>query len=1099
MSRYRCACYLLLMLTLQMPLALSGCGRAAPHEPDETKPAPAVLGGEKQIPPVPGNGPAAAPGVAIASSNALNGMPANATTSRIVAPVDAATQSWIGPGHFTGSRETVISHLRGVRALEVSPDGKFVAGRRHINHKSGLLQLWDVSTAILIRETLEPSGITTVAFAPDSQSLAYGAGDHSVVIQSLPTGPATRLNGHILSILDLAYSPDGKRLVSSGLDKRMILWDTGSRTLINETIIDGPRPAWRVRFMSSERLWTWAEDGTLRWYGIQADVPKLDQQVKLAADFRPVVTDASRLYALQSDQTMRTIDAATGRELPALLLGGPPARAPETAPETAPEASPVAAAGAGSVEGRPPVRPFITAIAVASSSRDLAVCSSDGKFTLWEKGVPTARRTASINAEHVSHLAADEQGRLWAGQTGGDGLFVIDRDHPEALRWLQQPINEAPGQPIASRFGPRGETVVTALNSQTLSLSQIETGLPTQRFQRLDPSNANAVSVLLAGHGSVICGTITGTVEFWKPESTAPVSISVGKAAITALAESLDGQLLLVGDAEGATSWLHSQASSSLRQGKQSARIGAAAVSVDGRWAATGSDDHTIVLWDASSQSPTQTLQGHNHPLTAIAFTSDSQSLISGDTFGTVIAWDIPSGRQQWSVTLPPFMTQSQYRPQAPLLDPAGTDVSTSVVGPPPAGTALNPDAGAAATSIKSKEAPSPVKSTAAAAAKPPRRDSHVVASGISAFALSPNQRVLAVGTATGYTQTFDPKQGRKLSAVYHHAPISDLSFSADGAALLVATLPGDVSRWSQAPSAPRPLVGHHGSVRFAALDASGQSAVTGGVDKRFCVWNVDQGTLLQAIENEGEAIVSGALSADGRRAVTGSYGSGIVFWDLLTMKRLAKRYGHGKRVLSLAFSPDGGRVASGSEDHTVRVWDYSTQKTKYTIPHDAAVHFVTFSPDGTKLVTSTLDARGWQFAGRLQLWDAATGKPLVEFQGHRVVANAAVFSPDGTQLTSCGADGHVCRWIVQSGQRTYEGFRSDGLSHAGLINDGQSLVMRRFNKGVIIQSLETMTRQYEFDVPTRSVGDLGVASRGNRIIAGTEEGLVYVWSVRNE
>jgi hypothetical protein len=43
------------------------------------------------------------------------------------------------------------------------------------------------------------------------------------------------------------------------------------------------------------------------------------------------------------------------------------------------------------------------------------------------------------------------------------------------------------------------------------------------------------------------------------------------------------------------------------------------------------------------------------------------------------------------------------------------------------------------------------------------------------------------------------------------------------------------------------------------------------------------------------------------------------------------------------------------------------------------------------------------------------------------------------------------------------------------------------------------LTPVSEFDVPTRSIGDLNVASRGNRIIAGTEEGSVFVWSLDNE
>lgn len=368
----------------------------------------------------------------------------------------------------------------------------------------------------------------------------------------------------------------------------------------------------------------------------------------------------------------------------------------------------------------------------------------------------------------------------------------------------------------------------------------------------------------------------------------------------------------------------------------------------------------------------------------------------------------------------------------------------------------------------------------------------------ISTVAWSRDQHVVVAGTTAGYTQTFDLKRGHSLSTVFHQARVNDMIFSPDGTSLLVTTALGNVSRWWQAPSVPKILPGHQGSVRFAALDASGQRAVTGGHDKRLCVWDVDQARLRYSLENEGEAITTGALAPAGHRAVTGSFGSGVVFWDLIAAKRLGKRFGHSKRVLSFAFSADGNLVASGSEDHTIRIWDFASQKTKQTITLDAPVHFVTFSPDGRQLLTSTIDPRGWQLPGRLQVWESATGKALVELKGHVAVVNAAVFDLDGRTVTSCGADGQLCRWAVATGERIHDSYRPDGLSHAGLIRNDALLVLRRFNNGVLIYNLRSMSQVAEFDVPTRAVTDLRVAS-GNRIISGTEEGPVYVWSIGND
>lgn len=1127
MSRYSVNRYLTPVSCVLLIVILWGCRRPAaenaadPAEHVETSAAEAGTSvttpekpGETTVPTTAVATPGVtAPGVVLAAAHASSAKVDFPT----VVPIPTAISS-IGPGNFNGSRETIVSRTAGVRSLVLAPDGRFVAIARQVSQTSGALQIWDAATARLISETFEPQGVTAVAFAPDSQTVAYGAGDRSLVLQPMRTGPAKRWHGHRLFIVDLAYSMDGKQLASIGFDKQLILWDVSRGAMVAEAVAADSRVASRIRFASPDQLWTWTEGGTLRWYGIQANSLTLSKELKVSGNLWPALTDGMKLYGIQKSDALRVVDVSTGLDLPSPL--------PETAQDH------------DATEG--PVGGAITAMAIATASRDVAVCSADGKLTLWEQGNPTAKRSWDLGMGVVARLASDDQGRVWAAQTVGDGLLVFNRDRPEVPRWLEKPTVEITRTLLASRFSALGDTVVIAPNSETVVLSQIATGQARHRMSVPDASAANGVSVLLAGRDDVVIyGTKSGDVGFGKAGVKMPTSVSLGKTAISALAETPDGKHLLAGDVDGAITWIDPQGKSSpIQRREQKGRIGAVEVSPDGRWAATASADHSVVLWDIAQRSRVLALAGHSHPVQAVEFAADSRSLATGDETGIIILWDIPAGSQKWSVTVSPTFSQSRNRsralpsdsvqdvtsqiqtqstvvanasqptqgkvapadaksspatsPQSPVAAKASADSSTA--GTSTART-LAADTLTTGTSTVDNRVDTVVPINPGAAATP----SSFFNRGVSTLAFSLDQRVLAVGTATGYTQTFDLMQRRELATVFHPTAICDLAFASDGASLLVATLSGDVTRWWRAPALPRMLSGHQGSTRFVALDATGQRAVTGGQDKRLCVWDAGQGTLLSSLDNAGEVITTGALSPDGRRAVTGSFGSGVVFWDLVSLQRLTKRYGHGKRIQSLAMTQDGQSVASGSEDQTVRVWDFATQKTKLTIPHGAPVHFVTFSPDGTKLLTSTIDPRGWQFASRLRLWDTSTGKLLSELQGHQVAVNAGVFSPDGSQLTTCGADGHLCRWNVSTSQRIQESFRSDGLSHAGLINGGRLLVLRRFNKGIIIQPVDSHVRWAEFDVPTRSVGDLNVASRGDRIIAGTEEGPVYVWSIGHE
>ncbi|KAG2064145.1 WD40 repeat-like protein, partial [Suillus decipiens] len=140
--------------------------------------------------------------------------------------------------------------------------------------------------------------------------------------------------------------------------------------------------------------------------------------------------------------------------------------------------------------------------------------------------------------------------------------------------------------------------------------------------------------------------------------------------------------------------------------------------------------------------------------------------------------------------------------------------------------------------------------------------------------------------------------------------------------------------------------------------------------------------------------------------------------WDAATGLPLGEPFrGHTSSVNSVSFSPDGTRVVSGSFDSTVRLWDAATG-----LPlgepfrgHTESVNSVSFSPDGTRIVSGSWDST-------VRLWDAATGLPLGEpFRGHTSSVYSVSFSPDGTRIVSGSYDSTVRLWDVVMGQQFQE------------------------------------------------------------------------------
>jgi WD40 repeat protein len=68
--------------------------------------------------------------------------------------------------------------------------------------------------------------VTNVAFSPDGQRLVSGAGDGTVRIREAASGTELRcLRGHENSVSRVTFSPDGQRLVSGSWDNTVRVWD----------------------------------------------------------------------------------------------------------------------------------------------------------------------------------------------------------------------------------------------------------------------------------------------------------------------------------------------------------------------------------------------------------------------------------------------------------------------------------------------------------------------------------------------------------------------------------------------------------------------------------------------------------------------------------------------------------------------------------------------------------------------------------------------------------------------------------------------------------------------------------------------------------
>ncbi len=259
------------------------------------------------------------------------------------------------------------------------------------------------------------------------------------------------------------------------------------------------------------------------------------------------------------------------------------------------------------------------------------------------------------------------------------------------------------------------------------------------------------------------------------------------------------------------------------------------------------------------------------------------------------------------------------------------------------------------------------------------------------AAAFAPDGSHFAVAGGAGKILLYDAA-GITQVAEISIAPvrINALAFMPDSSALLAAAESGDVLIARRSDGWTHTLHRlHPRGIEQLSVARDGSRFSTASRDSTAVIWSFPDLRRLREVAIADPLIPCAALSPDGQTiAVSG--GRGLIRLHHESGE-VASLTGHSQRINSLSFSPDGSKLVSAAIDRDARIWSLASMECTAVLraPNGYLKH-VCFSPDGRTIATGGVS--------RTDLWNAATGERLRGLPAREGVTCHA-FAPDNRRL----------------------------------------------------------------------------------------------------
>ncbi|MBE9010717.1 serine/threonine protein kinase [Pseudanabaenaceae cyanobacterium LEGE 13415] len=286
-------------------------------------------------------------------------------------------------------------------------------------------------------------------------------------------------------------------------------------------------------------------------------------------------------------------------------------------------------------------------------------------------------------------------------------------------------------------------------------------------------------------------------------------------------------------------------------------------------------------------------------------------------------------------------------------------------------------------------------------------------------------------------------------------------------------------------------LQGHTAWVISLAISPDRRTLVSGSLDDRILIWDLNTGDRLGALIGHRSSVNSLAFSPDGRRLISASDDDSIKIWGLPNGELLRSINGHTRDVNAVAVSSDGTFFASGSEDRTICVWQMKNGELMHSFTGlSGMVKAVAISPNNQVLASGGLN-------NLVKLWSLTTGQQIRIFNGHQNSILSVAISPQGDRLISASKDKTIRIWEPNTGDLIHllTG-HSDIVTSIAMSPDGKTLISGSNDKTIKLWNLNTGELICTLNEHSHAVNAIAISADGTIFASGSSDNTIKVWQM---